>query len=202
MHLAYDKGNHDIPAVNSILTMKPIRTLIDILLSLILIAVVASCSRQPEPYKIGVSQCSADDWRSKMNEEMQREMMFHPDAELEIRSANDSNEKQIADIRYFLDNDFDIILAAPNEADAITPIIKEAYESGTPVIVFDRNINGPYYTAYIGVDNTELGRMAGRYARHLVGSEARVMEVYGNPESTPAMQRHKGLPRCSLKTQG
>ena len=122
--------------------------IISVLLVAFAAATLFSCGRQGRTYRIGVSQCSDDDWRSKMNEEMQREIMFHPDAELEIRSANDSNEKQIADIQYFLDNRFDIIIAAPNEADAITPIVKKAYESGTPVIVFDRNINGPYYTAY------------------------------------------------------
>lgn len=81
-----------------------------------------SCQRE-KTYRIGVSQCSADDWRNKMNEEIMREMMFHPEATVEIRSADDSNEKQIADIRYFRDNGFDIILAAPNEANAITPVI-------------------------------------------------------------------------------
>lgn len=173
--------------------MKTLCKLVFIILCAAFLAVLPACSRGGKTYRIGVSQCSADDWRSKMNEEMEREIMFHPDAELEIRSADDSNEKQIADIQYFLDNGFDIIIAAPNEADAITPVIRKAYESGTPVIVFDRNINGKYYTSYQGVDNTELGRMAARYARHLAGEEANVLEIYGNPESTPAMQRHEGF---------
>ena len=87
---------------------------------------LAGCQER-RVYKIGVSQCSSDDWRNKCNEEIYREMIFHPDARVEIRSAEDNNEKQIADIRYFADNGFDIIIVAPNEADAITPIIKEVY---------------------------------------------------------------------------
>ncbi len=90
---------------------------------LALMQLTTSC-REEARYRIGISQCSEDDWRRKMNDEIVREIMFHPEAEVEIRSADDSNEKQIADIRYFADNDFDIIIAAPNEADAITPIIK------------------------------------------------------------------------------
>ena len=50
-------------------------------------------------YRIGVSQCSQDDWRNKMNDEINREIMFHEDAVVEIRSADDSNEKQIRDIK-------------------------------------------------------------------------------------------------------
>lgn len=86
-------------------------------------ALLSSC-HEKKTYRIGVSQCSQDDWRAKMNDEINREIMFHPEATVEIRSADDSNEKQISDIRYFKDNGFDIIIAAPNEADAITPYYK------------------------------------------------------------------------------
>lgn len=152
----------------------------------------ASCHRE-KTYRIGVSQCSADDWRNKMNEEIMREMMFHPEATVEIRSADDSNEKQIADIRYFRDNGFDIILAAPNEANAITPIIKETYESGLPVVIFDRDINGDSYTAYIGVDNRAIGRSAAQYAGNLTGAGGRVLEIQGLKGSSPTIQRHEGF---------
>ena len=70
----------------------------------------ASSCHEAKTYRIGVSQCSDDDWRKKMNDEIYREIMFHPEATVEIRSADDSNEKQIADIRYFMDNGFDIII--------------------------------------------------------------------------------------------
>lgn len=142
-------------------------------------------------YRIGVSQCSQDDWRAKMNDEIEREAMLHDDVEVEIRSADDDNARQIADLRYFADNGFDIIIVAPNEAAALTPVIKDIYESGTPVIVFDRNINGESYTARIGADDQGLGRAAAHYALHLSGSKA--IEVYGRPGSTPAEGRHDGF---------
>lgn len=96
------------------------------------LTILLSGCRHERPMRIGVSQCSDDDWRRKMNEEIFREAMFHDNIEVEIRSADDSNERQIADLRYFVDNGFDIIVAAPNEAEALTPIIKEIYDSGIP----------------------------------------------------------------------
>ncbi|WP_287081546.1 substrate-binding domain-containing protein [Muribaculum sp.] len=157
-----------------------------------MLSVFQSCKEETK-YRIGVSQCSNDDWRTKMNEEIQREIMFHPEATVEIRSADDSNEKQIADIRYFADNGFDIIIAAPNEADAITPVIKEVYDAGIPVIVFDRNINGDSYTAYQGVDNVGIGKSAADYARHLLPDGGNVIEIHGLAGSTPAVGRHEGF---------
>lgn len=174
------------------------------LLAIFLIALFSICTvgcRESKVYRIGVSQCSEDDWRRKMNDEIEREVMFHNDAQVEIRSADDSNEKQIADIRYFMENNFDIIIAAPNEAEAITPIIKEAYESGIPVLLFDRNINGDTYTSFQGVDNQGIGWSAAHYARHLAGDGGKVIEIHGLKGSTPASERHDGFVKC-LKAEG
>ncbi len=150
--------------------------------------------REKKIWRIGVSQCSSDDWRSKMNDEINREIMLHEDATVEIRSANDDNARQIEDIRYFADNGFDIILVAPNEAEALTPVIKEVWESGVPVVVFDRDIVGDTYTARIGVDNCDMGRSAGAYARNLLnGAEVKAIEIRGRDGSTPAAERHRGF---------
>ena len=162
-----------------------------ILLSAVLLTMFG-CSDN-KVYKIGVSQCSQDDWRMKMNDEINREIMFHEDAVVEIRSADDNNAKQIEDIRYFVDNDFDIIIVSPNEAAALTSIIKQTYENGVPIVIFDRNINGDSYTARIGVDDEGLGKSAAHYALHLLGSGAKAIEIYGLKGSTPAEGRHDGF---------
>lgn len=128
-----------------------------------------------------------------MNEEINREIMFHEDASVEIRSAADDNSRQIDDIRYFAENDFDIIIVSPNEAAKLTPIIKDVYEKGIPVIIFDRNIIGDTYTARIGVDDKGLGKSAAHYALSLFGNNPKAIEIYGRVGSTPAEGRHKGF---------
>ena len=162
------------------------------ILMLFLSMSLAGC-RHDRPMRIGVSQCSDDDWRRKMNEEILREAMFHDNIEVEIRSADDSNERQIADLKYFVDNGFDIIVAAPNEAEALTPIIKEIYDSGIPVVLFDRDIHGDSYTAYQGADNAEIGRYAAIKALSYVGKGGKVLEITGLEGSTPAEERKRGF---------
>ena len=157
-----------------------------------LLCIISSC-KQEHQFRIGVSQCSDDDWRSKMNGEMEREMMFHPEAVLEIRSADDNNSKQISDVEYFLKNKVDILIVAPNEADALTPVIKKVYESGIPVIVFDRNIKGNYYTAFQGASNEEIGSYAAMHLRSKYPGETKILEIYGLAGSTPAKERHDGF---------
>ena len=134
-----------------------------IFVSIFLVA-LTSCGRQSEYiYNIGVSQCSSDDWRSKMNKEMQREAMLSHEIALEILSADDSSEKQKEDIRYFIRNKVDLLIVSPNEAEEVTPAVDEAFEAGIPVIVVDRNVTGDNYTAFISADNTQIGYMQGQY---------------------------------------
>lgn len=165
------------------------------LAAVILSAVLSGCSG-PRKYKIGVSQCSSDDWRSKMNEEIMREAMFHDNVELEIRSADDSSDRQIADLDHFMSAGCDIIIVAPNEADALTPKIKEIYDSGVPVIVFDRTIHGDSYTAFQGADNREIGRMAAAMAG-TYSDNPRIIEIMGLKGSTPAELRNRGFREAS-----
>ncbi len=163
-----------------------------IVASLLCLLCLFGC-KEEKVYKIGVSQCSQDDWRTKMNDEINREIMYHEDAEVEIRSADDNSQKQIEDIRYFVKNGFDIIIVSPNEAETLTPIIKEVYDSGIPVIIFDRNINSDSYTARIGADDEGLGRAAAHYALSITGSNPNAIEIKGLPGSSPAKGRNKGF---------
>lgn len=176
--------------------------------NLILYAVISGCvfmlagCREEKVWRIGVSQCSRDDWRSKMNDEINREIMFHKDAVVEIRSADDDNEKQIADIRYFADNGFDIIIAAPNEAEALTPVIKEVYGMGIPVLIFDREIVGDTYTARIVADDEGIGRAAAHYGRHMLTGPVNIIEIQGRKRSTPTERRHAGFVEGMKAEQG
>ena len=184
------------------------KIVLKILLVFLSLCMLPGCG-QKKTYRIGVSQCSSDDWRSKMNEEIEREMMFHSDVEVEIRSANDDSHRQIADLRYFVDNGFDIIIVAPNEEKSLTPVVAEIYKSGIPVVIFDRDIEGDTYTARIGVDNVGLGHSAGLYAANLVEGEGNIIEIKGLEGSSPAAERHEGfktvvdsLPRLNMLASG
>lgn len=155
---------------------------------------VACSGKKEKRYKIGVSQCSAESWRWKTNDEIEREKMFHDNVDVEIRSADDKNEKQIEDIRYFMDNGFDLIIANPNQGDALTPIIKEAHDRGIPVITFDRKISDDSYTVHMEVDNEEIGKSVAAYALHLVKHRPmKIIEIQGDSTMTPTKKRHSGF---------
>ena len=152
-----------------------------------------SCSRtEQEDYLIGVSQCSDDAWRQQLNNEIRRESNFYPGVHVEIRSADDDNEKQIEDIRYFIRKKVDLLVVAPNESGAVTEIIESAYSGGIPVILVDRSIDSEKYTAFIGADNRDIGRQVGEYLASRI-SDGDAVELTGTEKSSPAAERSAGF---------
>lgn len=157
------------------------------------ILALTSCKRDTPRYVIGMSQCSDDSWRHKMNDEILREAMFYEGVSVEIRSAHDDNRRQQEDIQYFIDKKVDLLIVTPNEAAPITPIVEEAFDKGIPVIVVDRKILSDKYTAFMGADNYEIGREVGKYLAAKLGGKGNVVELTGLSGSTPAMERHQGF---------
>lgn len=153
----------------------------------------AACQRNESRFRIGVSQCSEDEWRHRLNQEILREAMFYDGVDVEIRTVKDDTEKQKKDIQYFIDQQIDLLIIAPNEAAPLTSILEEAYDKGIAVITFDRNILSDKYTAYVGADNYEIGRSVGNYVATMLNGQGKVVELTGLSGSTPAMDRHQGF---------
>lgn len=155
-----------------------------------------ACNKQQKSkqFVIGFSQCvESDAWRRTMLEDMKRELSFHPNVKFIIRNADGNSKKQISQVKELLGQDIDLLIISPNEAAPLTPIVEETFAKGIPVVVVDRTISSSSYTAYVGGDNYNIGRMAGEYAVNLLKSKGHVLEITGLPKSTPAIERGRGF---------
>lgn len=164
-----------------------------------IVFLLSSCTSSREPrLRIGVSQCSEGAWRAKQNAEMERELLLHDGISMELICCHDNSQQQIKDIRYFIDQKVDLIAVSPNEPEDVTPAIAEAMDAGIPVVVFDRQVIGDKYTAFVGGDNEGAGRLLARYAMSLSNSSnpfqrCNVLELTGLMTTTPAQMRHRGF---------
>ncbi len=167
--------------------------------TLILVAICISvfssaCSSGNEKtYKIGLSQCSDDYWRERVNDDVRFELLNHPEISLEIRSSNKDNQKQIEDIEYFIDKGYDLIILSPNEAEPMVDVVKKAIDKGIPVVTFDRRLASDDFTAHMEVDNYLLGKGVFRYARSLSKGNLNVIEITGPLTTSPGVLRHNGF---------
>ena len=94
-----------------------------LLLSILCLAgILMSCTQKHTRYRIGVSQCSDDEWRHKMNNEIVREALFYDGVEVEIRTAKDNNRNQIADIKYLLIRKWTCLLSLQTKRQPLLPL--------------------------------------------------------------------------------
>lgn len=160
---------------------------------LALLALLLSACSPKKSYFIGVSQCSEDSWRTKMNSEIRRESYLYDNVRVEFASAKDDNHVQIEQIEHFIEQGADLIIVSPNEAKALTPVINKAFDRGVRVVLVDRKSASDKYTAFIGADNVAIGRAVGRFVGEHLGGKGRVMELQGLRGSSPAMERDSGF---------
>ena len=66
-------------------------------LGLFLCLSFSACESEQSVWRIGVSQCSDDAWRTQLNREIEREALFYPGVSLEFKSAHDDSQQQIKD---------------------------------------------------------------------------------------------------------
>ncbi|WP_241739268.1 hybrid sensor histidine kinase/response regulator transcription factor [Pontibacter beigongshangensis] len=157
---------------------------------------IIGCSPVGEEKKfvVGFSQCTEGDaWRKAMHEEMEREASFYPELRLQIKDAKNSSTAQVGHIREFMEQEVDLLIVSPNEAEPITPVVEEAFSKGIPVIVVDRKTSSSMYTAYVGANNYQIGKLAGEYVAKLLNGKGRIIEVWGLRGSSPAIERHNSF---------
>ena len=149
---------------------------------------------QGKKFTIGFSQCVGSDlWRKTMLEEMKMELSLRSETNFIYMDANNSSKKQIQQVEELINNHIDLLIISPNEASPLTEIVEKVYSKGIPVIVLDRKTSSSQYTAYVGAENYQVGRMAGQYISKLLKGNGKIVEILGLPGSSPAMERDKGF---------
>ena len=162
-----------------------------VLLFIFALLCLASCEERT--YRIGVSQCGADDWHALMNTDLKREANSHPEVELIFSDASMQTQEQIENLEELFKEDLDLLIVSPNDADALVPVIEKFHDSGIPVILVDRTIHSPKYTASVSCDNEEIGQVVGSFIGASLAGKGRILEIQGTDKASTAQERHRGM---------
>lgn len=158
-----------------------------------IIVLLTGCAQQPRKYVIGVSQCSEDIWRDKLNDELKMGEYLNDSLIVKLASSNDDNVLQNKQINQFVDEGVDLLIVSPNQLSAISKAVERAYDKGIPVILYDRKTNSDKYTAFIGCDNYTIGKSMGTFIAQQLQGKGRIVEISGLEGSSPAWERHRGF---------
>ena len=156
--------------------------------------VLSACSdNNVKKYVIGVSQCSEDIWRDKLNNELVMSTYQHDNVTLKFASANDNDRLQKQQIEQFIKEGVNLLIVSPNQIHTISSVIDKAYDAGIPVILFDRKTDSKKYTAFIGADNYEAGHEIGYFIGQQLEGKGNIAEICGLQASSPAIERNRGF---------
>ena len=156
--------------------------------------VFSACSdNNVKKYVIGVSQCSEDIWRDKLNNELVMSTYQHDNVTLKFASANDNDRLQKQQIEQFIKEGVNLLIVSPNQIHTISSVIDKAYDAGIPVILFDRKTDSKKYTAFIGADNYEAGYEIGNFIAQQLDGKGNIAEICGLQASSPAIERNRGF---------
>ena len=162
-----------------------------ILYVVLLLLVLVSCSDRRTV--IGVSQCSDDIWRQKVNREIKIGQYQYKNVDVVFASADNNGQRQARQIDSLVKTNVDLLVVAPSDVKTVAPAIERAYRAGIPVILYDRMIESTHYTAYIGTDNVAIGKEVADYLAHQLQGRGTVVEITGERGSTPVADRHRGF---------
>lgn len=158
-----------------------------------IIVLLTGCAQKPRKFVIGVSQCSEDVWRDKLNDELKMGEYLNDSLIVKLASSNDDNVLQNKQVNQFIDEGVDLLIVSPNQLSAISKSVERAYDKGIPVILYDRKTNSDKYTAFIGCDNYTIGKSMGTFIAQQLHGKGRIVEISGLEGSSPALERHRGF---------
>ncbi|WNC15641.1 substrate-binding domain-containing protein [Brevibacillus brevis] len=126
-------------------------------------------------------------------------------AELVVMDAQNDIEKQNADVQDLITKGIDVLILNPTNPTAVVPALTAAKQANIQVVTVDRPTEEKV-AAFVGRDNKEMGRIAGKQAVALLGGEGKatgkVIELQGDAGGKVMMDRHDGFHEIVSKEPG
>ena len=159
-------------------------------------AFATALSLSAKSITVGFAQTGAESaWRTANTESLKNEAEKRK-ITLKFSDGQGKQENQIRAVRSFIAQRVDAILIAPIVETGWEPVLREARRARIPVILMDRTVavsDDSLYTAFVGSDFAEEGRMAADWLAKHTGGKGRILELQGTPGSAPANERRRAF---------
>jgi ribose transport system substrate-binding protein len=153
---------------------------------------------QKSHYTVAFSQnASNNPWRLAETASMKAEAK-KLGYKITVTDANNSQSKQIADVKSLIAQKPDVLFIAPI-TEQMAAVIKQAGKAGIPVFLLDRDVDhkvakpGKDFVTVIQSDFVREGKRAAVQLAHATGGNAKILELEGTTGASPAIDRKKGF---------
>lgn len=112
--------------------------------------------------------------------------------ELKVVSTGTDVAAQVAAVDNFINSGYDAIIMNAVNPTAFGPVIQRANRAGVVLVPFDNALDSDKIMQ-VNEDQTEMGRIAGRWLTAKVGNKGKILEVRGVPGNSVDRDRHLGF---------
>lgn len=129
-----------------------------------------------DKFRIAICTGTVDNtWAARQVELLQLECTKETDKfEYTINSAVDAADQQNI-METYLEGDYDLIMIAPMDSALMAEACNKVYESGTPLFIYDRPMEGENYTCHVGGSDYASGVIAANYIGEQLGGKGDVV---------------------------
>lgn len=153
--------------------------------------------KKEPPYRIAMANgFVGNTWRIQMIKTL-KAYAEQPDVapmieELKVVSTGTDVAAQVAAIDNFINAGYDAILTIAVNPTAFGPVIRRANRAGVVLVPFD-NVLDSDDILQVNEDQSEIGRIMGRWLVKNVGDQGKILEVRGLPGNSVDRDRHEGF---------
>lgn len=159
-------------------------------------AAAASGDQWAKGLKIGLAQMHYTNAYRKAETDSVIKAFKAAGAEVVWNEAGNDTAKQIANVNDLLAQKIDYLLLPPKEEAGLVPALEAAKKAGVPVILLDRSANGTPGVDYVTAIRSNAiaeGEWCAEWVVKNYPNGCKIVEVFGAPGSTTAMDRSKGF---------
>lgn len=102
-------------------------------------------------------------------------------------------DKQVQIIETAINDDYDGIILAACDKDALVDPVQKAKDAGIPVVMIDSGISEEIYDAYLATNNVQAGAEAAKLMVELIGGEGEIAIVNFAAGTQTAVDRETGF---------
>ncbi len=150
------------------------RRSISVLVIAVLLVSLTACSlkddqgavinlKKDHKIKIGFSMATLQEERWQRDRDIFVASAKEMGADVVVQTANNNSDDQINQVKYLLEQDIDILLIVPHDAEKAAAAVQLAKKAGKKVISYDRLVKNANVDMYISFDNVKVGEIMAEY---------------------------------------
>jgi len=164
-----------------------------VLLAALLLLMPGCAGRNQDRIVIGFSvQNKTEEYMLLLEKGLEHAVAQYDNVKLVVADGEFRIDKQAFQVDSFVSQGVAGIVLACSDADAISPMVREAIEAGIPVVAVANDVNNAPGHVYCGSDEIHAASVEMQYVADRLGGKGRVAILLGPLGSTAALNRRKG----------